>query len=137
MGHQIFNGSIGQVAGKNIINHPKWDQLSNDELKRVMAEYKRERRGAFLRQWINPAALLLLLACMAFGVWGWYMLKIDGLIGEISTAKWVGFGCFTVVLTGSALWLHLIRQAAATTISELDADLKEISSVLRFRRAKR
>lgn len=137
MGHQIFNGSIGQVAGKNIINHPKWDQLSSDELKRVMTEYKRERRGAFIRQWINPAALMLLLACTAFGVWGWYMLRIDGLSGEISTAKWFVFGCFVALISGSAWWLNSIRQAAITTISELDADLKEISSVLRFRKAKR
>lgn len=137
MGHQIFHGSIGQVAGKNIINHPKWDQLTSDELKRVMAEYKRERRGAFFRQWINLAALLLLLACTAFGIWGWYMLRIDGLSGEISAAKWVVFGCFVAVITGAALWLHLIRQAAITTISELDDDLKDINGVLRFRKAKR
>ncbi|MBT2294533.1 hypothetical protein [Pseudomonas fluorescens] len=137
MGHQIFHGSIGQVAGKNIINHPKWDQLTSDELKRVMAEYKRERRGAFFRQWINLAALLLLLACTAFGIWGWYMIRIDGLSGEISAAKWVAFGCFVAVITGAALWLHLIRQAAITTISELDDDLKDINGVLRFRKAKR
>ncbi|PTT02725.1 hypothetical protein [Pseudomonas sp. HMWF006] len=137
MGHQVFNGSIGQVAGKNIINHPKWDQLSSDELKRVMTEYKRERRGAFFRQWINPAALLLLLTCVALGVWGWYMLRIDGLSGEISTGKWVAFACFAVLMGGAGLWLNSIRQAAITTISELDDDLKEINGVLRFRKAKR
>lgn len=137
MGHQIFNGSIGQVAGKNIINHPKWDQLTSDELKHVVTEYKRERRSAFFRQWFNLAALLFLLTCTALGTWGWYMLKTDGLSGEVSTIKWVVFWCFVAVISGSALWLHLIRQAASTTISELDADLKDISSVLRFRKTKR
>lgn len=137
MGNQTFFGSIGQVAGKNIINHPKWDQLTTDELKRIVTEYKRERRGAFFRQWFNLAALLLLLTCTAFGIWGTYMIQIDGLSGEISTAKQVTFACFVAMTFGSGLWLHFIRQAAITTITELDEDLKDISSVLRFRKAKR
>ncbi|KRP97467.1 hypothetical protein TX25_06060 [Pseudomonas lactis] len=137
MGNQTFNAAVGQVAAGNIINHPKWDQLPTDALMRFEREYRRERRKAFFSQWFNLAALLILIVCFACGAWAWYLLKVDGLTGEVGSTKMAVFITLAVAMTASAFWLHMIRQTAKTTIEDLNSDLKEISSVLRFRKTKR
>lgn len=137
MNHQHFRAPVGQVAGGHIYNHARWDPLSNDELKQISKDYKRQRLSAVLSEWFNIYSLVILLLCTALGFWGTHQLQTDGLIGQISSLKWVVLGVFATAI-GIACWrLSVLRAEAKNTIAEIDSDLKEISSLLRFRKSKR
>lgn len=138
MADQIFTAPVGQVAAGDIRNHAsRWALCSLKELMKYEKMYARDRRKALLSQYVNKAAALLLIALAIVGWWGSHMIQTDGLNGVIAPELWAIVAAFAVVVTGACFWLHLIREAAKTTVTELDAELREIRGEIRFKKSKR
>lgn len=138
MTDQIFQASVGQVAGGDIKNHSsRWDLLPLTELSQFKASYTRERLKLFLGQYFNKAATLLVVILALFGWWGWHMIQTSGLTGAFPPERWFIFAAFAVVEAGVCFWLHLIRKTAKEGIIELDKDLRDIGRAIRFKKSKR
>jgi hypothetical protein len=137
MNRQYFQAPVGQVAAGNIYNQARWEPLSNEELIKISRDYKRQRRGAVLREWFNVYSLVILVLCIALGFWGTHLLKINGLIGDAATFNMAIVGVFAAAIAVMGWKLSVLRTEAKNTIAEIDSELKEISSLLRFRKSKR
>lgn len=138
MAYQIFKAPVGQVAAGSINNHvSRWTPHSLPELMNFERQYKRDRRKAFLSQYFNKAAALLLVTSVPLGWWGGHMIQTSGLNGVIAPEIWAVIAAFVAALAGASFWLSVIRTEAKETISVLDKELIDIRREMQFKKSKR
>lgn len=135
MGREPFNMGMGGAGEGRRTLH--WEEIPSETLEGIERDYRRARRIAVLGQWFNVAALLLLALCALFGVLLWNHFRVFALDGMAGFRQFLGLMAFVAVLGALASWLWRIRREVQGNIDRLTTDLKEIASVLWFRKQNR
>ena len=135
MTDQIFNGSVGQVAGGNINNYGPvpYSSLSIEKLYQEQSNYKVLLWAARKRLYFNLYNVFLAVSTLGLAITYFYLLmtksdKLFELVGSLP--PWALFAYALIGIVLPMLLVHKKRLKEAARIADCHAHLREIDIAL-------